>query len=121
MPKGLSRTARNQVYVVALEHQDARSMDLPKNFDDRLWWILLSVAGGLIAPASITVSSIPGFLVGLGLLLFGVGQWIDHPVQTRRAGGAIVTGYPWRPTVFGIAISVLGGALFCYGLYRVVA
>ena len=57
-------------------------IDFPKEFDDRHWWILVAIAGALIAVASAPVKFVPGFIIGLALLLFGVGQWIDHKVLT---------------------------------------
>lgn len=95
-------------------------MNLPKDFDDRHWWILVGVAGALITTASAPVQFIPGFMTGLALLLFGVGQWVDHPLQTGVGPGFsfTTTGYPWRPTFFGTLLSAAGAILFGIGLYR---
>lgn len=95
-------------------------MELPKEFDDRHWWILVSIAGGLIAVASAPVKFVAGFVIGLGLLAFGIGQWIDHPIRSSVGGGFHVTGYPWHPSVFGMMLSIAGGALFAFGLWRLV-
>jgi hypothetical protein len=93
-------------------------MELPKNFDDRHWWILVCIAGALIATASAPVRFVPGFAVGLSLLLVGWGQWIDHPIISARSGGLLTTRYPWSPTLFGSALSVFGVALFMFGIWR---
>lgn len=96
-------------------------MDFPKEFDDRHWWILVGIAGALIAVASAPVKFVPGFIIGLGLLTFGVGQWIDHPIRTDFRPGFQITGYPWRPSVFGVVLSLGGVVLFGFGLYRLLA
>lgn len=96
-------------------------IDFPKEFDDRHWWILVGIAGALIAVASAPVKFVPGFIIGLALLLFGGGQWIDHPPSVRIGHGFKLTGYPWRPSVFGVALSLGGVILFSFGLYRLLA
>jgi hypothetical protein len=93
-------------------------VELPKDFDDRHWWILVGLAGALIATASAPVTFVPGFLMGLALLLFGVGQWIDHPIVTSVGQGFKVTKHPWHPSIFGVTLSLAGVALFGFGLYR---
>lgn len=93
-------------------------MDLPKDFDSRHWWILVGAAGALIAAASAPVSFKPGFIIGLALLTFGVGQWIDHPLQMTFGPGFQTTQYPWHPTVLGVLLSIAGAIMFCVGLYR---
>lgn len=96
-------------------------MELPKNFDDRTWWILLGIAGGLIAAGSAPAKFVPGFLIGLGLLLFAIGQWKDRPIQTSRDHQAIMTKYLWAPSFLGICLDLIGIALFFLGLFRLVA
>lgn len=96
-------------------------IDFPKNFDDRHWWVLVGIAGALIATASAPVKFVPGFIIGLALLLFGVGQWIDHPLLASIGPGFKTTKYPWKPSVFGAAISLGGIVLFCFGIYRLLA
>lgn len=93
-------------------------MELPKDFDSRHWWILAGVAGALVTAASAPVQFIPGFVIGLALLLFGIGQWIDHPLQMQMGHGFTTTRYPWSPTVFGTLLSILAAILFCFGLWR---
>ncbi|MGA9728793.1 MAG: hypothetical protein WBQ84_15490, partial [Methylocella sp.] len=92
-------------------------IDFPKEFDSRHWWILVGVAGALIAAASAPVKFVPGFIIGLALLLFGVGQWIDHPLLTGVGRGFQTTRYPWKPSVVSVALSLSGIGLFGFGLY----
>jgi hypothetical protein len=96
-------------------------IDFPKEFDDRHWWILVGIAGALIAVASAPVKFVPGFIIGLALLLFGVGQWIDHPLLKGIGPGFTTTRYPWQPSVFGVVLSLGGIVLFGFGLYRLLA
>jgi hypothetical protein len=42
------------------------------------WWSLLAVGGAIIAAAFFVAQLIDGFLLGLGLLLFGAGERIKH-------------------------------------------
>jgi hypothetical protein len=62
-------------------------MDGLKKMDLDHWWKLVGAAGGLIAIASTPVQFVPGLLIGLGLLLFGVGEWANHPLQTKVGTG----------------------------------
>jgi|ERR1043166_1334122 hypothetical protein len=94
-------------------------MDLPKDFDDRHWWILVSIAGTLIATASAPVKFLPGLVIGLGLLSAGVGQWIGRPVVTSRKDGIITTMHPWRPNVLGIILTVIGIGIIAIGMVTV--
>ncbi|HEX3063969.1 MAG TPA: hypothetical protein VHQ39_00745, partial [Dongiaceae bacterium] len=86
-------------------------MDL-KNFDLGHWWKLTAAAGALIAVASATAGFAAGFLVGVGLLLFGVGEWISHPQVQRPVPNAyrplgIVTTHERNPMMLGFALDVI--------------
>ena len=96
-------------------------MDFPKDFDHRYWWVLIGIAGALVATASAPVKFVARFLIGLALLLFGVGQWIDHPLQTRVGASYVITSHPWCPTVLGCGLSLIGVILFGVGVYRLLA
>ena len=96
-------------------------VELPKNFDDRTWWILLGIVGGLVAAGSAPAKFIPGLMIGLGLALFAVGQWQDRPIQTSRTAGVTTTKYLWQPSVLGICFDVVGILLFLGGIGWLVA
>jgi hypothetical protein len=64
---------------------------------------------------------VPGVLIGLGLLLFGIGEWVNHPIQMKRSGGVITESYPWRLSFFGVLLDVIGVGLFGFGLFRLLA
>lgn len=88
------------------------------------WWIGLVVAGiavlgaGSIAPDTKVTSA-----VGLGLLFLGIGEWMNHPSQTRIEGGYgrlwQLTGHPRSPTFLGNAFSLFGIVLLAGGAFRV--
>jgi hypothetical protein len=98
---------------------------LKELFNLKHWWKFLSVAGVLIAAAGIG-RSVPGSLVGLGLLLFGVGMWANHPSKGQKQtvegllGFRVVDVPTWEPNALGIALCVAGVLLFGFGLVRLV-
>jgi len=98
-------------------------MDLDRFKPDH-WWNLVAVAGGLIAVGAVPAQFVAAFLIGLGLLSFGIGEWINHPQRTEIARSKIVNIYtktrtnPWKPKVFGIGLDALGIGLFALGLLR---
>jgi hypothetical protein len=86
------------------------------------WWNDLAIAGGLIAAAGILLNYVAGIPMGLGLLLFGVGEWLNHPRPPPQVRGAVVvglhrgTGNPWKPRAHGILLDVVGIGLFGVGI-----
>jgi hypothetical protein len=101
--------------------KEGAMIDFPKEFDSRHWWILVGIAGALIATASAPVKFVPGFIIGLALLLFGIGQWVDHPVLTGIGPRFQTTKYPWQPSIFGVVLSIAGIVMFGFGFYRLLA
>jgi hypothetical protein len=55
-------------------------MDGLKKFDLEHWWTLASAAGALITIAAVSVRFEAGVLVGLGLLLWGIAEWLQTSV-----------------------------------------
>jgi len=90
-------------------------------WDFEHWWKLLGAAGALIGAASAPPVFVPGVLIGLGLLFFGIGEWINHPIQMKRSGGVITESYPWRFNSFGLVLDLIGVGLFGFGLFRLLA
>jgi hypothetical protein len=100
-------------------------MDLDR-FKPDYWWNVVAVAGGLIAVAAVPAQFVAAFLIGLGLLFFGAGEWVNHPRQTQMKGAKVVglykvTSNPWKPKVHGILMDGLGIALFALGFLRLLA
>lgn len=98
-------------------------MDL-KEFNLDRWWKMTAVAGALIAIASAPAGFAAGFLIGLGLLLFGVGEWSmigrhEEAVPSVFDSRAITHWIIFRKqSAFGLALDILGVMIFALGLYR---
>jgi hypothetical protein len=80
-----------------------------KEFDLQHWWNLVAAGGAIIAVIFFVAH---GFLFGLGLLLFGIGERINHPARSKLPHGdsggssstSITESYPREPTGFGISL-----------------
>src|SRR4051812_26949064 len=72
-------------------------------------------AGALMAASSAPAIFVPGVLMGLGLLFFGIGEWINRPVQMKRSGGVITESYPWGFSLLGVLLDVIGNRNFWLG------
>jgi hypothetical protein len=100
-------------------------MDLDRFKPDH-WWNVVAVAGGLIAVAAVPAQFVAAFVIGMGLLFFGAGEWVNHPRQTQVKGAKVVglykvIGNPWKPTVHGILMDGIGIALFALGFLQLLA
>jgi hypothetical protein len=89
------------------------------------WYVALIAAGAVIASASAAVRNDSAFLVGLGFVMVGVGEFMNHPFRTALRfddfGRPIykVFGRARAPKVVGVAIDVLGVGLGAVGLFRI--
>src|SRR5271154_2805290 len=97
-------------------------MDLDSFKPDHLWNVV-AIAGGLIAVAAVPAQFAAAFLIGLGLLFFGAGEWVNRPRQSQVKGAKVVgiykvTGNPWKPKVQGLLMDALGIGLFGLGVFR---
>ena len=96
-----------------------------KDFNFKHWWTLLAAAGGLIAAGSIVPKSTLGFLVGLSLLFFGIGEWINRPRTTQKEtveglrGFRTVDAFLWKPSFLGVIFELIGVCFFAVSLYFV--
>jgi hypothetical protein len=99
-------------------------MDL-KDFNLKHWWTLLAAAGGIIAAASIVPKSTLGFLVGLSLLFFGIGEWMNRPRKLKKEtveglqGFRVVDSYPWQFSWLGVIFEAIGIGPFATSLYMI--
>jgi hypothetical protein len=97
-----------------------------EDFNLKYWWNLLGAAGAAIAVASVTAQFVPGFAIGLGLLFFGAGEWVNHPRRTEIVRGEMPGSYittrsnPWKPKPFGLLLDAVGIGLFGFGVFRLV-
>ena len=67
---------------------------------------------------------VPTAALSAGGFFVGLGEWINHPLQTaiiqptiNRVGG-VITGHPRNNKPLGVAFVLLGLALIAFGLYR---
>lgn len=93
------------------------------------WYKVLMVVGffvfllaglGLLSAFPIA----PTVLISSGLFFLGLGEWINHPLQTEfveanayHPSGQL-TGYPRNNTPVGVLFALLGFSLIIYGLLR---
>jgi hypothetical protein len=67
---------------------------------------------------------LPTAALGLGTFFIGLGEWVNHPLQTKlRAAdaffpGGVITGHPRNARPVGVAFDVLGAVLVGYGIYK---
>lgn len=88
------------------------------------WW-KASFAGGIaLAVAAAAIGHNALILIGIGFACFGIGEWINRPIQQALHQGygvqGIITAHPWRPKPVGLALDAIGVALFLIGAYRLV-
>lgn len=87
------------------------------------WWIGMLVAGVAVFSAGGIAKDRTLVAVGLGLLMFGIGEWMNHPRKERIEFGAGGTwkfsGYPRHATFVGSVFSFLGCLLLGAGVVRV--
>ncbi|MEH6649563.1 MAG: hypothetical protein V7707_05970 [Motiliproteus sp.] len=66
------------------------------------------------------------FLVCLGGFIFGVGEWINHPHQTKILAPS-ESGYPgWlkgqgclrKNSFYGVSFATLGATIFVFGIFK---
>jgi hypothetical protein len=101
------------------------------NFPIKAWYHLFIALGilGIGASATVDLKGIQNahaLLVSLGVLLIGIGEWINHPLQTAILpanylyGGGKITGYPRNNSFLGVAFDVAGVALFAVGVWKII-
>jgi len=92
------------------------------------WWHAFTVtgAGGMIACFAVKFDFIPqrdAFLCFLGMFLFGVGQWINHPIQCsigrNHLGTYTTEGYHRHSSFFGVCLELLGGVIFVVEVFKI--
>lgn len=88
------------------------------------WYVAMVAAGTVIAAPAGATGNAPFFLVGIGLVLIGVGEFVSHPYQEQIRSGLgqhwKLSGRQRRWRAPGVALDLVGLALFGYGLYGIV-
>lgn len=65
----------------------------------------------------------PTAICALGVFFFGMGEWVNHPLQTKlRAASAlfpagVITSHPRNARPVGIFFDFVGLVLICYGAF----
>jgi len=85
------------------------------------WYKILPVIGTVTLILGLTVdikgvSNIFVQLVSVGVVFIGIGEWINHPLQTRLVPGYKTTGYNRINTFPGNSWDIIGIGLIIYAL-----
>lgn len=89
------------------------------------WYKAVLAAGVVLAGAAVAVGHNPLLICGLGLVLWGIGEFINHPYQEKLvmndygSVNAKISGRPWQPNPFGLVLDAIGGILLVIGLVKV--
>ncbi len=96
------------------------------------WYKAVLVFGATLLVLSLTVPfhGVPNREVALlssGLAIFGLGEWINHPLRTiirqpdiNYPGWLKCEGHPWKPSTLGIMLDIVGLALIGWAIYHLV-
>jgi hypothetical protein len=61
---------------------------------------------------------VPTAAISAGGFFVGLGEWINHPLQTKVGPGMVITGHPRSNSVIGVLFVVVGLGLVGFGLFR---
>lgn len=89
------------------------------------WYTALMAAGAAIVVPAITVGNESIFLIGLGMILAGIGEFINHPYRVAilsSFGEPVlrVHGRSRKQRRTGLVLDLIGGCLAGCGLLRVI-
>lgn len=88
------------------------------------WYKAVFAAGAALGVPAIAAGNNVALLCAIGLLIFGIGEFMNHPSRSRLVyneyGGitGIVIGRSREPVAIGVIIDVLGIGLLLYGIIR---
>lgn len=86
------------------------------------WYKAITVASVVFLLVALTVDlkgveNKAAILISLGLFFIGLGEWINHPLQTRIAPSLKITSYNRKASLRGNLFDVLGFSIVCIGAY----
>jgi hypothetical protein len=90
------------------------------------WYKLAVVVGASLIIASIPAANGGILLLGLGAMLVGFGEFINHPYREIVGrdpfsfGYAKISGHPRRTSIVGIVLDLIGTGLFALGVGKIV-
>jgi len=88
------------------------------------WWHAFTILGGAgmigaFAFHSDRAIQRDAFFAFFGIFLFGVGQWINHPIKQTLIPGGILTAHHRHSSFLGICFELLGGIIFVAEAFRI--
>jgi len=88
------------------------------------WYKALLVLAScvLIVSLSVEMKGVKNCVVqlfSLGAVFIGIGEWMNHPLQTRIVPGYKITGHPRINTFGGSALDLLGLVLLIIGIVKI--
>jgi len=89
------------------------------------WWHAFTILGGAGMIGALAIRSDCSlqrdpFFAFFGLFLFGVGQWINHPIKQTLISGGILTTHQRHAYPLGIVFEILGGIIFVVEAFRII-
>jgi hypothetical protein len=84
------------------------------------WYKAVLAAGVVLAAAAVAVAHKPLLILGIGMVFWGIGEFINHPYREKVGYGFKVTGHPWEPKLLGILLDMIGAVLIVFGLFQIV-
>lgn len=87
------------------------------------WYKILPAVGTVTLLVGLTVD-VKGVtntlvqLVSIGVIFIGIGEWINHPLQTRIGGGLKITNRNRINTFSGNSWVVVGLGLIAYAFFK---
>lgn len=87
------------------------------------WYKGIFVLGAcvLVLALSVELKNISNNLVqcaALGFILIGIGEWINHPLQTKFVPGFKLTSYNRLPSILGTLFDILGLIIIMVGIWK---
>jgi len=89
------------------------------------WTKAAASIGCAIAVAALGFGNNEAFLVGFGVALYGLGEWVNHPIHTRFQPGSNpgqtlkIYGYKRHNSFTGILLAVAGVVVTALGAYTI--
>lgn len=85
------------------------------------WYKILPVVATVTLIIGLTVevkgvSNLLVQLVSIGVIFIGIGEWINHPLQTRVGPGFKITSYNRLNTLTGNTWNLVGAVIVVYAL-----
>jgi hypothetical protein len=94
-------------------------MSIPGIGKDLHWWHALTGVSAAALVACITRDWPNGATIAAGFCAIGIGEWMNHPLQTSVIPlQAVITGHPRKNYPLGIAFVIAGGIAAVVGAIR---